>query len=113
MSDRAPVKKRSSKNGPTPENRAERNANPNRQTPAAPDEPITRPGDLWILGEHRLLCGDSGKNEDVDRLLGGAIVHLVNTDPPYNVNVQPRSNTPIRANIPPQWRQANFTFRRR
>ena len=53
--------------------------------PAPPDEAITQPGDLWILGEHRLLCGDSGNPEDVDRLLDGEPVHLVNTDPPYNV----------------------------
>jgi ParB-like chromosome segregation protein Spo0J len=53
--------------------------------PAPPDEAITQPGDLWILGEHRLLCGDSSNPEDVDRLLDGASIHLVNTDPPYNV----------------------------
>jgi ParB-like chromosome segregation protein Spo0J len=53
--------------------------------PAPPDEPQTRPGDLWLLGHHRLLCGDSSKAEDVDRLLAGAAIHLVNTDPPYNV----------------------------
>ena len=59
--------------------------------PAPPDEAITRSGDLYILGDHRLLCGDSGKAEDVDRLLDGAPVHLVNTDPPYGVKVAPRS----------------------
>ena len=61
------------------------------EVPAPPDEAITQPGDLWILGDHRLLCGDSGKAEDVDRLLDGAPVHLVNTDPPYGVKVAPRS----------------------
>jgi WD40 repeat protein len=60
--------------------------------PEPPDEPITRPGDLWVLGKHRLLCGDSSKPEDVDRLLDGVAIHLVNTDPPYNVCVEPRSN---------------------
>ena len=59
--------------------------------PAPPDEATTQPGDLWILGDHRLLCGDSSKPEDVDRLLDGATIHLVNTDPPYNVKVEPRS----------------------
>jgi len=63
--------------------------------PAPPDEAITQLGDLWILGEHRLLCGDSSKTEDVDRLLDGARIHLVNTDPPYNVQVAPRSNAAI------------------
>jgi DNA modification methylase len=63
--------------------------------PAPPDEAITRPGDLWILGNHRLLCGDSSKAEDVDRLLDGATIQLVNTDPPYNVGVASRSNNAI------------------
>ena len=67
--------------------------------PAPPDQAITKPGDLWILGNHRLLCGDSSKEEDVDRLLAGVPVHLVNTDPPYNVKVEPRSNNAIAANL--------------
>ena len=69
------------------------------EVPEPPDEATTRPGDLWILGEHRLLCGDSGKAEDVDRLLDGAPIHLVNTDPPYNVKVEPRSNNAIAAGL--------------
>jgi DNA modification methylase len=60
--------------------------------PEPPDEPITQPGDRWLLGKHRLLCGDSSKPEDVDCLLDGAAIHLANTDPPYNVKVEPRSN---------------------
>jgi DNA modification methylase len=67
--------------------------------PEPPDEATTRPGDLWVLGKHRLLCGDSGKPEDVDRLLDGAPIHLVNTDPPYNVKVEPRSNNAIAAGL--------------
>ena len=67
------------------------------EVPEPPDEPVTKPGDLWILGEHRLLCGDSGNPEHVDRLLAGAKIHLVNTDPPYNVKVEPRSNNAIAA----------------
>jgi DNA modification methylase len=67
--------------------------------PEPPDEAITKPGDLWILGEHRLLCGDSSKPEDVDRLLSGQVIHLVNTDPPYNVKVEPRSNNAIAAGL--------------
>jgi DNA modification methylase len=67
--------------------------------PAPPDEAVTQPGDLWLLGQHRLLCGDSSKAEDVDRLLAGAPVHLVNTDPPYNVKVEPRSNNAIVAGL--------------
>jgi DNA modification methylase len=67
--------------------------------PEPPDEAITQPGDLWILGKHRLMCGDSSKPEDVDRLLDGAAIHLVNTDPPYNVKVEPRSNNAIAAGL--------------
>jgi len=65
--------------------------------PEPPDEPVTKPGDLWVLGDHRLLCGDSASAEDVDRLLDGQPIHLVNTDPPYNVKVEPRSNNAIAA----------------
>ncbi|HEY7154735.1 MAG TPA: DNA modification methylase [Gemmataceae bacterium] len=67
--------------------------------PEPPDEPITQPGDLWLLGRNRLLCGDSAKTEDVDRLLDDAAIHLVNTDPPYNVKVEPRSNNAIAAGL--------------
>jgi len=67
--------------------------------PAPPDAATTQPGDLWVLGNHRLLCGDSAKAEDVDRLLDGAAIHLVNTDPPYNVKVEPRSNNAIAAGL--------------
>jgi len=67
--------------------------------PEPPDEAITQPGDLWILGDHRLLCGDAGLAVDVDRLLDGKPIHLVNTDPPYNVRVEPRSNNAIAAGL--------------
>jgi DNA modification methylase len=67
--------------------------------PAPPDAAITQPGDLWILGNHRLLCGDSSSVSDLDRLLDGAVIHLVNTDPPYNVKVEPRSNNAIAAGL--------------
>jgi DNA modification methylase len=69
------------------------------EVPLQPDAAITQPGDLWILGNHRLLCGDSSKSEDVDRLLGGQPIHIVNTDPPYNVKVEPRSNNAIAAGL--------------
>ncbi len=58
--------------------------------PELPQEPTTQHGDVWTLGSHRLLCGDAGNTQDLDHLLDGASVHLVHTDPPYNVAVQPR-----------------------
>lgn len=67
------------------------------EVPAPPDEATTKRGDIWLLGDHRLMCGDSASPEDVDRLLDGAKIHLVNTDPPYNVKVEPRSNNAIAA----------------
>jgi DNA modification methylase len=69
------------------------------EVPAPPDQARTQSGELWLLGDHRLLCGDAGRAEDVDRLLDGAPVHLVNTDPPYNVKVEPRSNNAIAAGL--------------
>lgn len=69
------------------------------ESPAPPDEATTRAGDLWVLGRHRVLCGDSSLRADVDRLLAGAPIHLVNTDPPYNVRVEPRSNNAIAAGL--------------
>ena len=65
--------------------------------PEPPDEATTQPGDLWILGDHRLLCGDAGNTKDVDRLLDGVGIQLCNCDPPYNVKVEPRSATAIAA----------------
>lgn len=51
--------------------------------PEPPVDPVTKPGDLWILGDHRLLCGDSTKAEDVERLMDGAKADLCFTSPPY------------------------------
>lgn len=50
------------------------------------EQPITKPGDLIQLGEHRLLCGDSSKPEDIQKLIDGAEINLIFTDPPYNVD---------------------------
>jgi DNA modification methylase len=67
--------------------------------PEPPEQATTRAGDLWQLGRHRLYCGDAGRAADVDFLLQRATVHLVNTDPPYNVRVEPRSNNAIAASL--------------
>jgi DNA modification methylase len=55
------------------------------EVPEPPVDPITKPGDLWMLGDHRLLCGDSTKAEDVERLMAGAKADMMVTDPPYGV----------------------------
>ncbi len=67
--------------------------------PEPPDEPIARRGDIWVLGDHRLMCGDSSSPEDLDRLLDGAVIGLFSSDPPYNVKVEPRSNNAIAAGL--------------
>jgi len=55
------------------------------EVPEVPEEPKTKLGDLWILGDHRILCGDSTKAEDVERLMDGATVDALVTDPPYGI----------------------------
>jgi DNA modification methylase len=50
------------------------------------EEPITKPGDVWILGKHRLMCGDSAQKEDVMRLMNNQDADMLLTDPPYNVD---------------------------
>jgi hypothetical protein len=57
--------------------------------PAAPEHPVSQTGDLWMLGRHRLLCGDSTVATDVGRVLGGVDPHLMVTDPPYGVEYDP------------------------
>ncbi len=54
--------------------------------PETPDDPITKPGDLWVLGNHRLLCGDSTNPQHVDKLMDGVRPSAVITDPPYGIN---------------------------
>ncbi|WP_417851064.1 DNA modification methylase [Thalassoglobus sp.] len=65
--------------------------------PEPPDEATTQRGDIYLLGQHRLMCGDSASPTDLDELLDGNKIHLVNMDPPYNVKVEPRSNNAISA----------------
>ncbi len=56
--------------------------------PEPPAAPVTRPGDLWAVGRHRLLCGDATKPADVARVLGGEPADVLLTDPPYNVDYE-------------------------
>ena len=57
--------------------------------PDLPTDPVAREGDVWVLGRHRLLCGDSTSREDVQKLLAGVNPHLMVTDPPYCVGYDP------------------------
>jgi DNA modification methylase len=57
--------------------------------PEPPAVPVTRSGDVWLLGRHRLLCGDSTNPADVERALDGVAPHLMVTDPPYGVSYDP------------------------
>ena len=57
--------------------------------PEAPGNPVSRPGDLWVLGKHRLLCGDSTVAADVERVLNGVKPQLLISDPPYGVEYDP------------------------
>ena len=59
------------------------------EAPAPPATPVTKRGDVWLLGQHRLMCGDSTKADDVAALLDGAAPHLMVTDPPYGVEYDP------------------------
>ena len=60
--------------------------------PETPEEPITKPGDIWILGKHRLMCGDSTSVDAVDRLMNGDKADMVFTDPPYGVDYKGINN---------------------
>jgi DNA modification methylase len=59
------------------------------EVPETPVDPISRPGDLWLLGPHRLLCGDATVATDVERVLGGVSPLLMVSDPPYGVEYDP------------------------
>lgn len=74
--------------------------------PALPVRPISRPGDLWRLGNHRLLCGDATNAEDVARALAGVKPHLMVTDPPYGVDYDAgwRSEAMPYKNDPNRWK---------
>jgi DNA modification methylase len=55
--------------------------------PEAPEEPTTRLGDVWILGQHRLMCGDSTSVDAIDTLIDGQLAQAVVTDPPYGIGI--------------------------
>jgi DNA modification methylase len=61
------------------------------EVPEPPSEPITKPGDVWLLGKHRVMCGDSTEITSVERLMAGQQADMVFTDPPYNIGYQDMS----------------------
>ena len=58
------------------------------EVPEPPEEPVSKPGDLWVLGNHRLLCGDATVLADVERVLGGQLADMTFCDPPYGVELR-------------------------
>jgi hypothetical protein len=58
-------------------------------TPEVPENPVTRSGDIWLLGDHRIGCGDSTNADDVEPVLAGSRPDLMVTDPPYGVDYDP------------------------
>ncbi len=66
------------------------------EVPAMPVVPITAPGDLWILGNHRLLCGDATSMEAIETVLDGRTADMVFIDPPYNVGYQGKTSDKLR-----------------
>ena len=68
--------------------------------PPLPEEPVTKPGDLWLLGEHRVLCGDATNPHDVAIVMNGAQAKLMATDPPYLVDYTGGDHPASKANRP-------------
>jgi len=66
--------------------------------PALPEQAITRPADVWMMGEHRLLCGDATVLADVERVLDGRLADMTFTDPPYNVDYGASAKDKLRGN---------------
>jgi DNA modification methylase len=63
------------------------------QTPEVPVDPITKLGDIWILGNHRLMCGDSTSIDAVQEMMAGVKADVLFTDPPYGINFKPQRGT--------------------
>lgn len=64
----------------------EDNTEGENEVPEIPTEPISKPGDVWICGNHRVLCGSATELTDVEKVMDGGLADMVFTDPPYNVN---------------------------
>jgi len=64
--------------------------------PEAPEEPVTKPGDLWLLGRHRLLCGDSTDQTVIAKLMENQLADMIFTDPPYNVDYEGKTKEKLK-----------------
>ena len=69
------------------------------EVPEPPADPVTKPGDLWVLGEHRVLCGDATERDAYSQLLGGVKPTLLLTDPPYGVAYQDAGGSRIQGDL--------------
>jgi len=61
------------------------------EVPEVPDDPVSKEGDIWVCGNHRVMCGDSTSVDDVEMLMDGVIPDLIHTDPPYGMNAVTKS----------------------
>jgi hypothetical protein len=77
------------------------------EIPEVPVDPVTKPGDLWTLGKHRLLCGDSTKAEDVARLMAGGTYELLMIDPPYGIDASSMTMGSAQSSLPKKSRLSN------
>jgi DNA modification methylase len=68
------------------------------EAPALPKQAVSKPGDLWILGDHRVVCGDATVMADLERVLGGSLADMTWTDPPYNVDYGSSAKDKLRGN---------------
>jgi len=66
--------------------------------PEAPEVPVSKDGDVWLLGDHRLICGDSTKEKTMKKLMGDELADMVFTDPPYNVDYGQSMKDAVRGN---------------
>ena len=78
--------------------------------PEAQEEPVSRLGDVWLLGRHRLMCGDSTNADDVAKLMSGKKASLLLTDPPYNVNYKGRGKKTSNGIANDNLKNDNFQF---
>lgn len=77
------------------------NALDDGDTAPPPADPVTKPGDIWILGPHRLMCGDSTNPDDLAKLVDGRQPNLIYTDPPYGIKAVPKDGGASRGKLAP------------